>query len=548
MLLRGLPKFALQRLVSARLLCVGIEPRTDAGQLPITGIVTGSGPAGIGSTGSTIGTKIFNEPPNDVIFTAIESRKCLSMGTKSTSSSNARDAKSDINFLDYRAVQASKTRAELIRALAVLHLCSIDLFVSRALLWMRLGRRLLGQRCFDALMRRSFFGQFVGGATEAELRQTAEAQRRQGLRPMIAVPMEEPMRKLSDEELTRLYEENTAKQVRAVELSAQLNSNRPKMQLKLTSLMPTSLLQKLATLHGDLAVADAASEVLSQLLQLAVPDTPCSTKSRQQQQDLLRRLLPAASDAGRLSDQLLAAVVRTRRVFDAAKRHSVQILIDAEYSHINPGISLFYLALATVYNAEDYCMVFNTYQCYLRDTIDTYNWHMDLLLSTSRRGVRAGAKIVRGAYLHWENGQGAEINGGRSRVWSSLEETNCSYNRAVSIALDRIVTEGSNSSRHEVILATQNSNSISLCLDGMRRRCISPESGAVSFGQLYGMADYISVPLAQSGYQVYKSIPYGSVDETLLYLVRRANENKLIFDGVREEKSVLRAALRAGRA
>ena len=39
------------------------------------------------------------------------------------------------------------------------------------------------------------------------------------------------------------------------------------------------------------------------------------------------------------------------------------------------------------------------------------------------------------------------------------------------------------------------------------------EDGPVVFGQIYGMADQISVPLAAAGFTVYKSVPYGPLTE-----------------------------------
>lgn len=52
----------------------------------------------------------------------------------------------------------------------------------------------------------------------------------------------------------------------------------------------------------------------------------------------------------------------------------------------------------------------------------------------------------------------------------------------------------------------------------------------------------LSLP-AKEGYSVYKSVPYGSVDETLPYLVRRAQENRTVLQGIRKERDLLRKEL-----
>ena len=51
------------------------------------------------------------------------------------------------------------------------------------------------------------------------------------------------------------------------------------------------------------------------------------------------------------------------------------------------------------------------------------------------------------------------------------------------------------------------------------------------------------VPAAKEGYAIYKSVPYGSVEDTLPYLVRRAQENQTVLQGIRKERDLLRKEL-----
>jgi len=56
---------------------------------------------------------------------------------------------------------------------------------------MVLGRRVLGGRLFRFAMQRSFYGQFVAGATETEIARSAAALSALGVHSIMCVPIEE---------------------------------------------------------------------------------------------------------------------------------------------------------------------------------------------------------------------------------------------------------------------------------------------------------------------------------------------------------------------
>ena len=58
------------------------------------------------------------------------------------------------------------------------------------------------------------------------------------------------------------------------------------------------------------------------------------------------------------------------------------------------------------------------------------------------------------------------------------------------------------------------------------------------------MRDYVSSPLAEAGYLIYKAVHYGPVMEIIPYLIRRAQENKHAMKGADVEREVLGREIR----
>ncbi|XP_016122066.1 probable proline dehydrogenase 2 [Sinocyclocheilus grahami] len=98
--------------------------------------------------------------------------------------------------------------------------------------------------------------------------------------------------------------------------------------------------------------------------------------------------------------------------------------------------------------------------------------------------------------------------------------------------------------RYMIIVATHNEESVRRAVTRMEELGLHRDGNSVCFGQLMGMCDHVSLTLAQHGFSVYKSVPYGSVDDTLPYLVRRAQENRTVLQGIRKERDLLRQELR----
>uniref|UniRef100_A0A9R1SKP4 Proline dehydrogenase n=2 Tax=Cyprinus carpio TaxID=7962 RepID=A0A9R1SKP4_CYPCA len=213
-----------------------------------------------------------------------------------------------------------------------------------------------------------------------------------------------------------------------------------------------------------------------------------------------------------------------------AVENGVRLMVDAEQTYFQPAISRLTVEMKRIFN-KDKAVVFNTYQCYLKEAFD--NVSMDVELSR-REGWCFGAKLVRGAYMYQERSRAVEI-GYEDPINLDYESTNRMYHRC----LDYVLEEIQQNKRANVMVASHNIDTVKHTLRRMNEMGLPPTDKKVYFGQLLGMCDQISFPLAQAGFPVYKYVPYGPVNEVIPYLSRRAQENRGIMKGVQMERELL---------
>ncbi|KAM8837916.1 hydroxyproline dehydrogenase isoform 2-T3 [Spinachia spinachia] len=351
-----------------------------------------------------------------------------------------------------------KSLGELLRALAVFRLCSFPALVNHCGKLLSVARALMGRRLFSMLLRPTVYAQFVAGESEAEISRSMQKMSSLGLRPMLAVPIEEDLGESSGEET---YDENTEAMLECVRIShSNAWSKEPMMQLKITAL---------------------------------------------------------------LSPELCASV------------NKVRVLVDAEYTYMNPALSLVTMAMMKKFN-QDGVWIWNTYQCYLKESRSLL---LEALRRSSDEGFGLGVKLVRGAYMDKERKLAGE-EGRPDPVHRCWEDTNDSYNGSLDVMLEAISQKPE---RFRIIVATHNEDSVRRAARRMEELGMDNDGGSVCFGQLLGMCDHVSLTLAKEGYAVYKSVPYGSVEDTLPYLVRRAQENQTVLQGIRKERDLLRREL-----
>uniref|UniRef100_A0A8C4IZF8 Proline dehydrogenase n=2 Tax=Dromaius novaehollandiae TaxID=8790 RepID=A0A8C4IZF8_DRONO len=213
-----------------------------------------------------------------------------------------------------------------------------------------------------------------------------------------------------------------------------------------------------------------------------------------------------------------------------ATETGVRLMVDAEQSYFQPAISRLTLEMQRRFN-RDQAIIFNTYQCYLKEAYD--NVTVDVELSR-REGWHFGTKLVRGAYMEQERNRAAQI-GYEDPINPTYEKTSEMYHRC----LDYILEEIKHSRKANVMVASHNEDTVKFTLRRMMELGIHPSEKKVYFGQLLGMCDQITFPLGQAGFPVYKYVPYGPVNEVLPYLSRRAQENRGFMKRANRERDLL---------
>ncbi|XP_061134994.1 proline dehydrogenase 1, mitochondrial isoform X2 [Syngnathus typhle] len=228
--------------------------------------------------------------------------------------------------------------------------------------------------------------------------------------------------------------------------------------------------------------------------------------------------------------QMTRILQRMETLAEHAVKNGVRLMVDAEQTYMQPAINRLTLQTQNVYN-KDKPLIFNTYQCYLKDAFD----NLTLALELSRRqGWHFAAKLVRGAYMHQERERALESEY-EDPINPDYETTNVMYHRCLDYVLDEIA-------RHRnanVMVASHNEDTVKHTLRRMNELALLPRENKVFFGQLLGMCDQISFPLGQAGFPVYKYVPYGPVNEVMPYLSRRAQENRGFMKGAQKERELL---------
>jgi len=207
---------------------------------------------------------------------------------------------------------------------------------------------------------------------------------------------------------------------------------------------------------------------------------------------------------------------RLDMICKTAFQQKVIVYIDAEDRCMQDIFDKTTAYMMEKYNKE-VAIVFKTLQMYLKDRLD----YLDLLIREGKEKKYIPAiKLVRGAYLNKER-ESAIRKKRESPIYGTKNQTGLAFNKAMEICL-------SNFKAADTCIASHNDETTLLAINYIEKHKITNHSSKVTFSQLYGMSDHITVNLAAKGYNTVKYLPYSEVKKALPYLIMRSEENSSI--------------------
>ena len=216
------------------------------------------------------------------------------------------------------------------------------------------------------------------------------------------------------------------------------------------------------------------------------------------------------------SEEYKSFFKRVDDLCDVGNKNNVKVLIDAEESWIQDAIDTLGIEMMRKYNKKR-ANVFLTHQCYRTGTLDKVKNNLEL---AKKEKFYLGVKLVRGAYMEKERKRAIVYNY-TSPIHNSKDNTDEEFNKSLMFCVKNI-------NKVSLWVGSHNENSCLKLMEMMKDNNISKDDQRIWFSQLYGMSDNISYTLSSLKYNVVKLIPFGPIEKTIPYLIRRANENSSV--------------------
>ncbi|CAE6433516.1 unnamed protein product [Rhizoctonia solani] len=260
-----------------------------------------------------------------------------------------------------------------------------------------------------------------------------------------------------------------------------------------------------------------------------------------------------------------------RTVCSRAKERGIRLIFDAEHTWYQPGIDAFVLALSREFNKSssrdrlnEQPLVYATYQAYLKRTPG----HLSRSIQDAQNfGYVLGVKLVRGAYYDKETAEHSNLENPNYPVWTEKLQTDACYNNCARLLINELAKYHNNSSPRGIsgsnrfgnasqtssqtgigiLFGTHNALSCAHILESLVDAGLASRTADdriiinegveehLCFGQLYGMRDDLTDWMVRTveakSPMVLKYVPYGALADVMPYLARRAIENRSVLGG-----------------
>ncbi|KAK0449641.1 FAD-linked oxidoreductase-like protein [Desarmillaria tabescens] len=446
---------------------------------------------------------------------------------------------------------------ELVRSYIVFTMCSFPTLIDLSPTMLDVLTSIPGvKQVTEALVRVTFFNQFVGGDTALQTLPLLKNLRSANKGTLFAYSVEvdeheatatASLKKVSEPVHKRIVNEMVIALMsppisRMAIVAGAAAGRRTWVAVKLSALLPdaNSLLHLFERLsrHG--------------------PNLPFRSLAVPHASDLDILYAPIGS----IKSDLTEDDIKSLRELHADLIESANIIIDAEYRQVLPPPS----ALMREFNklgesSSVQPLIYGTFQAYLKRTPS--------FLEQSFKDAKAGnyslgVKLVRGAYHPHETTAHQAFQAGKTSlslssdplppVWAEKWETDKCYNECAKMLIGELKQDlGGKAQTMGILFGTHNWTSCDLILTELVGRGLAKrvEGDVVSLGdevterltigQLFGMGDALTDYLVErtrsSTPMIIKYVPYGAMSEVMPYLSRRAIENKSVLgDGQASEE------------
>ena len=196
------------------------------------------------------------------------------------------------------------------------------------------------------------------------------------------------------------------------------------------------------------------------------------------------------------------------KIINCLIKENKTVLIDAEDVKCQDRINDITNILIKTYNIDSVSII-KTYQMYRNDSLDLL--HQDL-----NNFPNLGVKLVRGAYYN------TDITSGK--LFMKKKDTDEAFEKSVKLMFDKI----DSNNLYKVFICTHNKKDIDTMINKFNENKEKYRDN-VYHGSLYGFINNDTNKIIESGIKTYKYLPYGKIEDSVPYLMRRLYENPMVL-------------------